>query len=300
MGLQGYRDLLIFSILSSLTGIFVKLVFGMSAYSILFYRAFFGVSLIFVFLAITRKISELRLRYYRDTFLVGILQGISILFLFLALQISDVSNVYFLLYLAPIFSLAFSKIFLKEKIHKNTYFGVGIAIIGTSVILGIDSISIGSENMLGNVFAISASIFFALMLIPSKRLSEKVSSDYIVFWQYLIIAIFSLPFAFVGFDAFAANIIPLMSIGVLCTGLAFIFFMQGVKRVKAQKVFIVTSLEPFFASLFAYHFLHETIAWQTVIGGLSVLSGIYVVVKVNHDSSQRNEAKDIKDMSLKD
>ena len=87
---------------------------------------------------------------------------------------------------------------------------------------------------------------------------DKKSGYYITFWQYLIISLmfvwfFEIDSVSVIFD----NLWQLLMIGVFCTGIAFILFMEGVQKVKAQKIFIITALEPLAGTVLALILLAE-------------------------------------------
>ena len=68
--------------------------------------------------------------------------------------------------------------------------------------------------------------------------------------------------------------------GVLCTGIAFVLFMEGLKRVKAQKVLIVATVEPLAGTLAALLVLKEVPSFLTIIGAVLIIYGVYRVTRL--------------------
>lgn len=115
---KGYLELIVFSLLVGIVGIFVRLIENLDIYSIIFFRA--SIATIFLFLVtIFRKgIRELSLEYPFRTLLIGLFQGLAIYFYFEAILKTSISNAVFLLYTAPVFSIFLSKYFYKEEIER--------------------------------------------------------------------------------------------------------------------------------------------------------------------------------------
>ena len=73
----------------------------------------------------------------------------------------------------------------------------------------------------------------------------------------------------------------LLIIGIVCTGIAFLLFMDGIRKVKAQKIFIVTALEPLAGTLFALILLKEMPSLMTISGAILILFGVYWITRQN-------------------
>jgi drug/metabolite transporter (DMT)-like permease len=275
---SGYLYLIAFSLLSGFVGILVKMI-TLDAYSLAFFRAAIAFISIFAILLFTKKIKELRPVSIHYTILIGIFEGISILLFFLALQKIPVANAIFLAFTAPAFSILFAWIFLKEKIEKKTILSLVFVLAGVTLIADFRKFSFDS-SMLGNLFALGSGMTYALMGIFAKPLTKKASSYYIVFWQYLVIAVmFSFSLLTVDFNLVFANVWKLLALGIVCTAVAVVLFMKGVKRVKAQEIFLIISFEPIFSSLFAFLFLKEVPSFSLGVGAVLIMIGIYITSK---------------------
>jgi drug/metabolite transporter (DMT)-like permease len=197
-----------------------------------------------------------------------------------ALRLTSVSNALFLLYTAPVFTVLLARTFLKEAITAKTALGIALALVGIFFIVDPTNLSLQSTHTLGNLMALGAGLALAAMTVAAKPLSQKVSGYYIVFWQYLVITVLALPFVRPAMlDAVLVNWWQLGGLGVICTGIAFLWYMRGVRSVPAQHVLIVASLEPLVGSLIAAVFLREAITHLTLLGALFIMAGAYGVAR---------------------
>lgn len=267
----GYMYLIAASIFGGLVGVIVKLTNGINAYNIVFLRSIIALIFISIILLFKNKFNLLKPYKIGNTILMGIFQGLSILFYFLAIERTNIANAIFLVYSAPVFSLILSSIFLKEKIEKNSIFGVFIAMIGILLIANPSQFSFTSENTIGNIYGLLGGFFYAAMAVSAKPLMKHVTNYYTTFWQYVVMILMFLPFYNTNLATIIFNWWQLGIIGILCTGVAYLFFMNGVKHTKGQHIFIITSLEPFLGSLFAFSFLNEIPSALTIIGGIVIL-----------------------------
>ena len=273
---KGYLELIIYSLFAGIVGVFVKLVHHLDIYSIIFFRASIASIFILSVAFFIGRIKELYITSPFKTLLVGFFQGLSIFFYFTSILKTSVSNAIFLLYTAPIFSVIFAKIFFKEKIEKETLIGIAITLLGIFFILNPRTFSFNSKETLGNLMGLASGFFYSAMALTAKPLMKKSLGYCIVFWQYFIISII---FAFFiktdSIKAIIENWWQLLTIGILCTGIAFLLFMEGVRKIKAQKIFIITTLEPLSGTIFALFFLKETLSVMTIIGAVLILYGVY-------------------------
>lgn len=277
---KGYLQLILYSLMVGGVGVFVRLVRDMDAYSILFFRAIIATCFIFFATIFAKNIKELKLVYPIHTLLVGIFQGLSTLFYFLAIFRTSVSNAIFLIYTAPIFSIIIAKLFFKEKIEKSTIIGLAITTLGIILILNPSSFSFKSTETIGNLFGLASGFFYAVMALTAKPIMKKVSGYYVAFWQFAVISVvFVLFLQDNAMAIFLTNLWQFAIIGIFCTGISFILFMEGVRRVNAQKIFIVTSLEPLMGAALAMLILQQIPTGMTIAGAILILAGIYIVTR---------------------
>jgi drug/metabolite transporter, DME family len=273
---KGYLELIIYSVLAGFVGVIVKLVQNLDVYSIVFFRASIATLFIFLIILFSKRIKGLSISSPFRTLLVGLFQGLSIFLFFYSILNTSVSNAVFLIYTAPIFSVILAKIMLKEKIEKSTLAGIAVTLVGILFILDPAYFSFKSEETLGNLMGLASGFFYSAMTLTAKPLMRKKSGYYAVFWQYLIIS--AMFVFFLKVDSIAVvleNWWKLLIIGVISTGIAFIFFYEGVKKVKGQKIFIVTALEPLTGTVLAMILLKEIPPLMTILGAVLIIYGVY-------------------------
>ena len=275
---RGYLELVAYSLLAGIVGVFVRLLQGIDAQSIVFLRAAIAAAFIFLAVAARSRIRELKIVHPVKTLFVGLFQGASIFLYITALLNTTVSNAVFLLYTAPVFSVILAKVFLKEEIERETIIGVLVTLVGIILILDPRTFSFDSSQTFGNIVALGSGFFYAAMALTAKPIMKKTPGHYVAFWQYLVISLMFLPFLSIkSAAAIYGNWQLLAIIGIVCTGIPFILFMEGVRKVKAQKIFIITALEPLAGTLLALVVLGETPSLLAVAGALLVLYGIFRV-----------------------
>ena len=279
----GYLQLIIYALLAGSVGIFVKGTSGLDAGQLLFFRGFIASFFLLLAVLLLGKIGSLKIIDAKRTLFIGIAEALSIFFYFSSMLQTTVSNSMFLaIATAPAFALILAKIFLKERIEKRTIISTAIVITGIILLLNPAEFSFDSSKTIGNIFALLSGLLYASMVVASKPLLEKVSGHYVVFWQYLIACVLFIPAIILmplKIGAISQNLFQLLMIGVACTGIAFVFLMEGLKKIKAQKVFLITSLETMTGTALAVLLLGEQISLLSIAGAVLILFGIYRTAK---------------------
>lgn len=151
-----------------------------------------------------------------------------------------------------IFTIVFSAIFLKTKMSKTNILGVVLCVIG---VLIASDFSQGS-NLLSVVLALLAAILFSVYSILCKKYTSKfgaITQTGITF--FIGSAVLLLILLITGTDIVggitASNILPLLYISVLVTGLGYCSYFTAIKRggpqMAAISYFIKPMLSPFAA-----------------------------------------------------
>lgn len=119
-----------------------------------------------------------------------------------------------------------------------------------------------------------------------------------VFWQHVVATIVLLPFATLGTNMLLPeNVLPLIGLGSICTGLAFLLFMFGVRLVPPNHVLITPLLESLFTIGVASLLLQEPLSSGAISGALLIVFGAYRITAVASGYTQR-VVKDAKSESL--
>ena len=245
-----------------------------------FLRCLFGALSLWV-VVLYKKISIPRERIlFFHLWIVGLLLNVlpGVLFAFAQERVSSIlagiMNA-----LTPIMSvLMILLIFRNERLTANRIFGIALGFVGVLVVLLVGQ-SLGS-------FSLSA--FIALMLavlcygISYPYLSKfviprKLAPETLATMQVTLAALTLLPFfLYHGIDSYrpsVSGIASILALGILGTGIAYIWNFRNVALAGASLASTVTYITPLVAVILGFLLLGEPLTWNEPIGGLIVLIG---------------------------
>ena len=199
-----------------------------------------------------------------------------------------------LLSIAPILTLIFSHFFTRDdKFTYRKFLSILIGLAGTIFIIGIDSIfyfsNNNSQNLIPKLAIIIAAFGYVISAILAYNL-KNISTLTITTYVTIFAALISLPFMIVV-EIFNTSTIQLKSIasliylGIFPTAIAFVLRFYIISRAGPIFLSYVAYLIPVFAIFWGYIFLKETISFQTGIGVLFVLIGVFISKKTNVQNS---------------
>ena len=276
---KGTLLLIAYSILAGSVVAAVRLMEGVGPMSMLFFRTAIGSLALGSFIVWRKGLKELKPRYIPQTLLTSVLQLGGLVFYFLAILKTTAANATFLNYTAPIFSLLFARLFFKERIEKSTIIGIILTFFGIILLVNPYKVSFTSTQMLGNLYALLGGACYAAMGMSVKAIRTKVSSEYVTFWEYgLIAVVLSFAATQTPLPVLHSNAIGLLYLGIVTCAIAFSLFNAGVKYVPAQKVFIITALEPVIGAILGGMISGEQPTWATLGGVALILGGVFVAV----------------------
>ncbi len=75
----------------------------------------------------------------------------------------------------------------------------------------------------------------------------------------------------------------ILFLGVFCSGLAYLFWYSALQKKDSGVVGIYLYLEPLVTLIGAYSLLNEEIQWITLVGGGTILLGVFLATKKTDD-----------------
>jgi len=116
-------------------------------------------------------------------------------------------------------------------------------------------------------------------LLRKANMNDSIGN---VVWFFFFASIFLAPFPFIF--GFGTITLPIVSLGVISTGAAYLFYSMGYEFVEAQIGSIVVNIiHPIVAIFLATLLLGELINPQVIIGGaLLVFAGVYMKTHIHH------------------
>jgi len=172
----------------------------------------------------------------------------------------------------------------KKPIHKRIWIAVVLSIIGLALLL----LEGESGIIVGDIFILFCAFGFAFYIIYVDRDVNKVDLYLYLIIQLFIITVLSFITSIVfgeRYDLASMNSsfwIIFIYMGMVASGLTFLFQNWGQKIVGPAQTALIFTLEPVFAVLFASLLLgHEALSFQGIIGcGIIFIAILFTVTKV--------------------
>lgn len=248
----------------------------LSSYEIVFTRSLIGsLCLILIFLFTKQKLQGWKNRRHLLFIVIsGVAMGTSWMFLFEAYVQIGVSLATLIYYSGPILVMILSPLLFREKFAKTTLIGFFVVIIGMLCVNG-EALLLGNASW-GMAFGVLSAVMYAFMVIYNKK-AVSITGLENPMWQLMISFItVALFLAFKqGFSMFKidGNLIPILILGIVNTGLGCYFYFSSIGVMPVQTVAILGYLEPLSALLFSAVLLGETMSWAQMVGAVLILGG---------------------------
>lgn len=266
--MTGYIFLLITIILFSSMEVAGRLIhLAVPPLSMTFLRFFIGFLVILPFIIFNkREMSVVKAMKRADIlkiFLLGFTNVfLSMMLLQLAVHRGNASIPAILISSNPLFVYIITA-FMTKSVSKSHVIKIISGLFGISGIIIFSQSESFKNPFLALSLSVLASILFAAYTIGAHGMVEKFSNLTVTGLSFLFGSVLYLPFIFAFEDyAFilrlsAKEIYVLLYMGVFITGLGYVFFFEGLKRMKVYVGSMVFFLKPLFALLFSFIFLNE-------------------------------------------
>lgn len=202
--------------------------------------------------------------------------------LFTAYTYTSVATAILLTYIGPVFVAVLTPAVTHVPFDRRIALPLALALAGTAVIVGPQALTVtGSGNLLGMVLSIVSALAYAGSVLITKRLLAGVPGGIVAMTQQMVAAVVLLPAAFLlPAPVGAAGWGSLVTMGVAHSGVAWLLFYRGLRVVRADRVAVLTYIEPVAAVIFAGIFLAQPVRWYTAVGGAAVLAGGLLVARL--------------------
>jgi len=204
---------------------------------------------------------------------------VSMLLLQLAIYFGKASLTAMIVSMNPLFVSVFAIFILRERLSGIQILSLVVGIAGLGLIICAER-DLGSGlylNLpLGILFAILASITFALYTVLTKRLVARHGNLITNSMSFLIGGILlALINLVIGksmlFEPNLRSILLIMYLGLVVTGLAYVLYFEGMKQLTASRASIYFFLKPAIASILAYLVLQEKLGALQLAGMMLIM-----------------------------
>ncbi len=282
----GYLQIAVAALIWGTYGLFVRALDYSPEY-ILFFRFLFGLIGLLIVTSFKNGLSALKpsLSHWKWMLVPAFLTGISWLCYTYAINYTSVASAAFLIYTAPVFTVIFAPLILKEKLEARTVVALIISLLGTASIMGYSSLFGADSNLAGDMIALLGGISYGLLALFIKKAPTSILGmpSNIIVSGYIALAL--LPFILASSTQFNwKGILILLALGLFQQTFGATLFHLGLRTVKAQHASILTYVEPLAATMMAALFLHEAITPGSLLGGILIISGGMIIVFRNNSS----------------
>ena len=206
-----------------------------------------------------------------------------------ALQYTKIGNAAFLTILYVPFVPIISRFFLKKRIHWSIWLSVSVCLVG-SYYLTIEN---SFEAQFADFLVVVCALFFALHCILIDEYFELVNAPFtLATSQFLLCFLYSLPFIFIfenpTLTGINKELLELLYVGVLSSGIAYTLQILGQRYVKPSTAAITFSLEGVFGSLAALIILSQILTNIQIFGCFLILLGVLLaqlIPLINKDAA---------------
>ena len=280
---RGILQLVASGFFLSTSGIALRIIEQAGGWQILFYRSLalsVTILLILVFQKGSRVFDEFRGLEWNDC-LLAVFLGTGFVAYVFALLYNTVANALFIFSCAPFVAGFLGWILLGERVATRTWFAIGGAMAGLTVMVGSE---LAVSRYLGTLIALWIPIAYAASIIvirSSKRenmlaalclaglvsggLSAIFVTDYALTLQDLIISLY---------------------LGVFQAGVGFTLVVLGTRYIPAAQVGLLAMVEPVLAPIWVWMGVGEVPGLATIVGGAIIFLAITIDGILNIKSSE--------------
>ncbi|WP_259066173.1 DMT family transporter [Mucilaginibacter sp. X4EP1] len=181
--------------------------------------------------------------------------------------------------LAPVWVGLIGYLLFKKRSGKLFWIGTFVAIVGMVVLVGYQDI-IALKFNIGILLALLASFFYAIYILITKDVLQKIDTLTFMFYNMLAASIFLL--AICGVQQNNVVSFPLtawlnfLGMGIICQLVGWITINHSLRFLESTKVSIALLGQTVIAGFWAVLFLNERLELKEIIGSVIVLAGIAI------------------------
>lgn len=242
----------------------------------------------------------------RNEFVMGILSGFFLALHFAtwisSLEFTSVTSSVVLVSTGPLWVALLSPLFLRETLTKKIILGMFLALIGGSIVAISDACSfqsglicpplstlLNTNSMQGNLLALTGAFTVTGYLLIGRRLRAKMSLIPYIFVVYSMAALVLLAIMLIAKQTPFGYSLPtygwILLLAIIPQIIGHSTYNWALRFFPATVVAILTLGEPIGSAILAFLILKEAPGSLEIIGGLLILSGIYVALR-----NQRSES----------
>ncbi|XOV79813.1 MAG: DMT family transporter [Aestuariibacter sp.] len=267
--------------LLGLTALFSRII-PLSALDITFGRSVIACMCLFVIIKVSGK--SLRMHSYRDLavgILLGVLMAAHWVTYFAAMQYSSVAVGMIALFTFPVITVLLEPFFEGIRLVWQDVVSALIVLIGISLI--VPDTSLDNDITLGIVIGIFSAFLYALRNLLHRKYFSHYSGAHAMTVQTFIIILCLMFFTSEQIYQISMDtLLLLVVLGSFCTAAPHALIASSLKHLRAKTFSLIACAQPIYGVTFAMLLLHEQPTWETLAGGLLIISAaVYETVNAH-------------------
>lgn len=215
--------------------------------------------------------------------------GLNWILLFEAFRNTSIAAATVLYYLAPVLAMAFSTLLLGERLTRLKLLCTAAALAGLVLVALPDMTGSGRQNGgYGTLCAVGAAVCYAAVILSNRLIGrrEPIPAGDSAALQLLAASLVLTPYAlasttagdFLSFAASPLQVVLLLVLGLVHTGLAYRLYFSGLRVLDAARIAVFAYLDPAVAILLSLVVLGESLS-RTAVAGTVLILGAAVVLE---------------------
>jgi drug/metabolite transporter (DMT)-like permease len=265
------------------TALFSKLI-PISAIGITFGRSVPAFIMLFIFVKLSGE--SLKLNSLKDYLIglgLGVIMAVHWVTYFASMQYASVSVGIIALFTFPVITVLLEPFFEKISICRQDIASALVVLVGIWLI--VPSVSLTDDVTLGVLIGVVSAFLYAIRNLMHRRYFSHYSGSKAMAYQ--IMAICPCLIFFVSEDFYSMSIdsaLLLLLLGTVFTALPHAMVANALKHLRAKTFSLVACMQPLYGVVFAIIVLNESPSWQTLFGGLLVISAaIYETINTHRE-----------------
>lgn len=205
---------------------------------------------------------------------------ISMIFFQLGVENSKASTAAVIFCINPMFTMLFAHFITEEKLNRTKVTALAIGLFGILFMINPFHMETGNTP-LGVSYSILAAVTFGLYSAMGRTSVRRLRGITQTSFSFLLGSIIMIPILLImdrpiisGISS--ENIWMVLYIGIMITGLGYLFYFLAMEASDAATASIVFFVKPALAPIIAVLILHEAVGMNGLIGILLIFAGSYI------------------------
>lgn len=199
---------------------------------------------------------------------------------------SQASTTAWIVAATPIFMALLGWAILRERVRLVTVAGIALAAAGVVLVVSrgdLPAIAAGRFGTPGDLLILASAPNWAVFSVLSRKGLQRHPSAVMMFWVMTLGWLMTSALWIAGpgpadvARLSAQGWTAVLFLGIACSGLAYIFWYDALRDLPASQVGALLYIEPLIAVVVAAALLGEPIVLATLLGGLAILAGVWMV-----------------------